>query len=364
MKRQISISLAFAILVAYSVIASILFFYYGLPSLEGKISQQMYSDSVTYEQVADAYDSGDELVSIGGNYLGPVFVLRFFDFNRISIHFFNLSILFLSVLMVFKYLYVNRGIFLLGILTSPLLFFSMFGVNKEIFLLPFSICLLIFLRSRSAIWLVCSIIAAFFVRWQMVIFVLLVFFATSNINIFQKKRWLILIFFTLAMTVAYPILASGALDAIQQISIEGARDELGSQASGIFSAMVDMQQVYGYFLILIPKTIQLLIGFLARFSIASIEIDFWNNFVIMLQSLHNFFLLGLVLIYRRFHLSNDYFYLICIFSVLFAVTPVFAPRYFYPVSIWFALWLSSKNTKIRKILPCRLLKYLKPNIQR
>lgn len=344
MKKQISIPLAFAILVVYAAIASILFFHYGLPSLEGTIPLQMYSDSVTYEQAADAFGPGNELVSIGGNYLGPVLLLRFFEFNRVSIHFFNLSIIFLSVLIVFKNIDVNRGIFLLGVLTSPLLFFSTFGVNKEIFLLPLSICLLIFLQNRSAIWFILSIVAAIFVRWQMVIFVLFVFFATGNLNIFQNKRWLTIIIFALVITIAYPALVSGPLEAIELISIEGAQDEIGSHASGVYSKMQEIQRSYGYFLVAVPKTIQLLIGVLSRFSIASIELDFWNNFVIMAQSLHNLLLIGLAFFYRKLDISVDSFFLICIFAVVFAVTPVFAPRYFYPISIWLALWLALKKT--------------------
>lgn len=348
MKKRISISLAIAIFSAYSVMASLLFFYYGLPSLEGKIPQQMYADSVTYEQAAKFLKLGDELVSIGGNYMGPVLVLRFFDFNRSLIHFFNLSILFLSGLVAFRYLNLNKGFLLVGILSSPLLFFSTFGVNKEIFLLPLSVCLLVYLERRTTIWLAFSLIAALFVRWQMVGFVLLVFLITSKINPYQKNRLLILIVLAGALSITYPILASGLLEEIEQISVQGAQNELGTQASGAYSKMQEIQRSYGYFLVIVPKTIQLLIGFLSRFSIASIEADFWNNFVIMSQSLHNLFLMGLAFAYKRFDLSNNCFFLICIFAVMFAATPVFAPRYFYPIAIWLAIWLASKKTVLIK----------------
>ncbi len=348
MKRRLSNPLVFTILIVYSVIASILFFQYGLPSLEGKISQQMYSDSVTYEEAADALGPDDKLITIGGNYLGPLLVLRFFDFNRIVIHYFNLSIIFCSILIAFRYLNVNRGILLLAVLSSPLLLFSTFGVNKEVFLLPLSVCLAVFLQRRKAIWLVLAIVTALFVRWQMVLFVLLVFLVTSKLNIFHAKRWTILAVLTVAIAIAYPTLVSGPLEEIEQISVEGAQDEIGTEASGVYPTMQEIQRSYGYVLVVIPKTTQLLVGLLSRFSVSAIELDFWNNFVLMSQSLHNLFLIGLAFSYRRFTFSEDYFFLICIFAIMFAVTPVFAPRYFYPIAIWLALWLSSKNSRSRR----------------
>ena len=347
MKRRLSNPLVFTILIVYSVIASILFFQYGLPSLEGKIPQQMYADSVTYEEAADALGPDDRLITIGGNYLGPLLVLRFFDFSRIAIHFFNLSIIFSSVLVAFRHLNVNRGIFLLAVLSSPLLLFSTFGVNKEIFLLPLSVCLAVFLQRRKAIWLVLAIITALFVRWQMVLFVLLVFSVTSKMNIFHAKRWTILLVLTVAIAIAYPTLVSGPLEAIEQISVEGAQDELGTEASGVYPRMQEIQRSYGYVLVVIPKTTQLLIGLLSRFSLAGIEVDFWNNLVIMSQSLHNLLLIVVAFVHRRFTFSEDYFFLICTFAIMFAVTPVFAPRYFYPIAVWLALWLASKDAVSR-----------------
>lgn len=347
MIKKISISLAAAILITYAVIASALFFEYGLPSLKGEIPEQLYSDSVTYEQAANIPELGNDLVSIGGNYLGPLIVLQFFDSNRISIHFFNISIILLSVLIGFRHLNVNRGIFLIGILSSPMLLFSTFGVNKEIFLLPLAICLLVYLKERTLIWLVLSLIAAIFVRWQMAIFVLLITLVTSNINPFQKKRLLTLIILVGTLSIAYPLFLSGPLGVIENISIEGAQDELGSKASGIYSKMQGIQRSYGYFLVVIPKTLQLLVGFLSRFSIASIHLDFWNNFVIMFQCLHNLLLIGCTIFCKKFDLSNDNLFLICVFAVMFSITPVMAPRYLYPIAIWLALWLASKNTTIK-----------------
>lgn len=345
MKKQLSISLSIGIVVVYLVIASVSFFLYGLPSLEGSIPEQLYSDSITYEQIAINIQPDDALISVGGNYLGPVLLLRLFDFNRVMIHYFNLLIVFFSALLVFKLFNVNRGIFLVALLSSPLLFFSTFGVNKEILLLPVSIFLLLYLQRRSGFWLIFSLGTAFIVRWQIVVFVLLVFVIASKVNPIYKRRWLSLIILTGVISLAYPILASGPLEALQQVSVEGALDEAGTQASGIYPKMQEIQMSYGYFLVVIPKSIQLLVGLLTRFSTGSIQLDFWNNFVIMFQSLHNLLLLGFVFFYKKIDMSENCFYLVCLFAVIFAVTPIFAPRYFFSVTIWLALWLALDHTK-------------------
>ena len=348
--RQISIPLACVILVVYTVVSTFLFFSYGLPSLEGEIPQQMYSDAITYEIAAASLELGDELVAVDGNYLGPVLLLKTFSFSRIAIHFFNLSLILLSGIVAFNFLELNRGKFIIYIFSSPLLLFSTFGVNKEIFLLPFSVFLLIFLQRRTVIWFIFAIITGIFVRWQIVVFALLVLFIASDLISFNVKRSVALVILVAAISIAYPMFAMEAFATIEQISVEGALDERGSQASGLYSMMQEFQRSYGYFLVVIPKTLQLLIGLLSRFSLAEIELDFWNNFVIMFQSLHNFVLLGLVVFYKKFDLSNNCLFLICIFAIVFGLTPVFAPRYLYPISIWLAIWLAlPTSTPINKV---------------
>jgi hypothetical protein len=203
--------------------------------------------------------------------------------------------------------------------------------------------LLVYLQRRTIIWLAFCLLLAFFVRWQMVIFILLVSAVTSKINPLQKKRGWILIILIGLVSIAYPILVSEILESIEQVSIHRTYDEDDPQVSGAYPKMQEIQRSYGYFLVVIPKTIQLLFGFLGRFSIESIESDFWNNFVIMGQCLHTLILFCIAPAYRKIDLSEDCLFLICIFAVMFAATPIFAPRYFYPVAIWLALWLASKK---------------------
>lgn len=351
MKQNVPIWLACVFFCVYAMFASAVFFMYGLPSLEERIPQQLFADSLTYETAAQVFGVEDELISIGGNYLGPLMVLKLLDSNRVLIHLFNLSIVLLSGMVAFKFLPLRRGLFILGICSSPLLFFSMMAVNKEVFLLPFSIMLFIYMQRRTVIWLLFALVLALFVRWQIVFFVFLIVVMNGRLNFLRQRRWLALLALTAAISVAYPIMLSIGFDTIEQVSIEGTEEENTSGASGTYGMMQAIQRSGGYILVVVPKILQLLLGLLARFGMGSIEDDFWNNFVIMGQCLHNFVLLSLAVAYKRLKISEDAFYLMCCFAIMFALTPIFAPRYFYPLAVWLALLLASRNSGPAQGLP-------------
>lgn len=347
MIKQISKTVVFAILVAYFAMASLFFFNYGLPSLEGKIPQQMYSDSTTWENVTKyGLDAENiELIGIGGNLLGPALVLLAFNFDRIFIHFFNVLIMLLSFLIVLRNFPVNRLYFLLAFLSSPLLFFSLFGVNKEIFVLLATVCLAVLIRKRSWTWFFLTLTVSLLARWQFAFFVILVFWATSVMNPFRAKRGLTLAMLVGVITIAYPLLSTDLLGTVEQISIEGA-DTAMMGASGIYEKMQNIQRSFGYFLVVVPKALQLFFGLIPQISLS--PDDFWNGFVLPAQCISYAGLILAAIFTRKLTVENDFFYLICIFLVVFVVTPVFAPRYLYPVAVLLAIWVSSLDSPRRR----------------
>jgi hypothetical protein len=55
---------------------------------------------------------------------------------------------------------------------------------------------------------------------------------------------------------------------------------------------------------------------------------------------------------RRVRLSNDLVYLSLLYVAVFAITPIYTPRYFYPVYVlWAAAWLARDPGCLR--LPLR-----------
>ena len=345
MKRQISTSIEFAILVAYSTIAILFFYNYGLPSLAGDIPLQMYSDSTVYEEWAlSGIAAGNiTLVGVGGNLLGPVLVLTVFNFDRNYIHFFNIAVMLLSYLIVRRNIPVNRLYLLLGLLSSPLLFFSLFGVNKEIFALLTAACLAVSIRKRTWGWVLATLAASILARWQLSVFVAVMFFATSVLNPFRAKRALTLAILVGAISIVYPIFSAGPLEQIDLISIEGAADRASIGASGTYEKMQSIQRSYGYFLVLIPKMLQLSFGLIPQISLVDVN-DFWNEFVLPAQCISYAVLALAALLTRRLTVENDVVFLICMFMVFFVVTPVYAPRYLYPAAVLLAIFVSSHQS--------------------
>jgi hypothetical protein len=338
-ETDISSGLLALLLASYFLVAACVFYVWGIPSLDGEIVLQLYSDSATYEAAAKALGSGDELITLAGNYLGPTVILTTFDFNRSAIFLFNFAVLVLGVLTAVKYLKLSRIGVLVFVLSSPLLFFSLFGVNKEIFLLPLVVFLLCHLRGLGVRWLIFALIFSVFVRWQMTLFILML--GSFSLPFVRRlpRIWMVLGLLA-AISIAYPPLSSSVLDQVEAISIEGAAEEQGTSAGGSYPRMQEIQRSYGYFLVAMPKTLQLLIGYLVRFSTDNLTDNFWNSVVIMSQCFHNFFLIIVLLARRRLKVFNEFSYLIFLFSIFFAVTPVFAPRYMLPVSFTMALWLA------------------------
>lgn len=348
-ETDISSGLLGVLLAAYFVVAALVFYQWGIPSLEGEIVPQLFADSQTYEAAAKALGSDDELITLAGNYLGPTVVLTTFDFNRTAIFLFNFSVMLAGVLTAVRYLDLSRLGVALFVLSSPLLFFSLFGVNKEVFLLPLVVFLVCHLRGLGIRWFFLALVLSVFVRWQMTLFVLMLGSCALPMMRRIPRLWIV-IGLLAAITIAYPPLSSSVLGQVEAISIEGAAEEQGTSAGGTYPAMQEIQRAYGYFLVAMPKTLQLMIGYLSRFSTENLAEDFWNSVVIMAQCFQNFVLIVVLLVRRRFRVFDDYAYLICMFGVFFAVTPVFTPRYMLPISFLMALWLADVYRQNR---PCR-----------
>lgn len=349
--RDINKNFGFMLVVIYLMTALMTFQLFGVDSLEGKIDAQLYSDSLTYETAAKNESQDIDLISVDGNYMGPVFVLKFLGHSRDLVNIFNVIVLGTFLIVAVKRLYINRILFLSLVACSPLIFFSTYGVNKEIFIPLCVLSLTIYVDNRNIRWLILAGILALLVRWQLCVFLLLAAGLTSRYWPLRHKRFVTLVILTFGISLVYPILADGFFNSIENVSIEGAVEESGTAATGLYPIMQDLQRHYGYFLVVIPKSVQLLVGFLSRINLQSPSIDFWNNFVIMGHCLLNLVLLLCISIRRNFSLSNNIVFLICMYCVFFAVTPVFAPRYFLPVTIWMIMLVSERTENVIRSLP-------------
>jgi hypothetical protein len=118
----------------------------------------------------------------------------------------------------------------------------------------------------------------------------------------------------------------------QAASAEGIFD---NERSGLYRQMLQVQNDGGYWIVVIPKAFQAMFGLLARPDSLFDMSNFYNSVVVAMHSLVMLVTLVALLMRRAFRLDDPVIVASLYFIAFFALTPVSAPRYFYPV---FVLW--------------------------
>ena len=317
------------------------FYFLAYPSLLGEINIQAYSDALTYERLAK--ENYSQLTSISFSLLGPITILKFFSYNYTLIYIFNCIIFFVSIKLLFKYYDLKYKIFLFFILVNPMTLFALFSVNKEILLFLDIVLLLIFLKNKNILLFIFITIFSYFIKWQMLLFVLV----ASGIFLCEKiykNRILYVVFFLLSLSILFPMI-SGMFQEVLDVS---KLDTDKVSGSGIFPKLIELQTQFGGYIVAFPlKMMQFLFGLIGRSYLILDWNDFWNNFVQTIFSFSFFFLIIYLIFKKRINFQNDVFYLSIIFSLIFALSPIFSIRYFYPLYIMLSVVVSQK-LKLKK----------------
>jgi len=325
--------------IVYLIFSIVPFLFLAYPSLLGEINIQAYSDALTYERLAKE-DFG-EFISISFNLVGPIYILKLLDYNYFLIYIFNLIVFLISIKVLFTYYNINYKYFLFFIFINPMVLFALFSVNKEILLLFNVVLILVYLKNKSLSLLLITIVFGYIIKWQMSFFIILLacFFFIDK---FYKNRFAVIVSFLIIISVVFPMMS----DTFEHVMEVSNLDTDKVQGSGVFPALLKLQSsIGGYVIAFIPKLLQLLFGLLGRFYLLSDWSDFWNNFVQTIYSF-TFLLLTLFSIYKKkFNLNNNIFYTSLIFSIIFALTPIFSVRYFFPLYIFLAVLVSQKSQK-------------------
>lgn len=334
--RVSTVAIAAVVLAAMAFLAAI-----GNRVLDGDVvSFQFYADSVTYEKTfrgdVGSVSSAQDIVAADRNYLGPLLLLSIVGGNRWGVLGLN-CLLFASGVLLLAKVYPLRRPLLVGLLaTSPLLFSSLISVNKEIFLF-LAVCLLMYgLPRRSFLAIGAAMVTALLARWQAVVFVVVFMSMYSGVNPLRQHRLLSLALLVAVLTLVYPSTRI-IFAAADQIGAEGA---LTNEGSGIYSRMIEVQNSYGYFLIVIPKTLQVIFGPLFKVGQMFPWKDFYNDVMLVWQAVMSLGLLVALMATGRFRLSNDFVYASLVYCVIFALTPIYAPRYFFAVYVLWAIAMS------------------------
>jgi hypothetical protein len=115
------------------------------------------------------------------------------------------------------------------------------------------------------------------------------------------------------------------------------------EGSGLYEWLVNMQDQGWYWAIFPLKAAHLLFGAGLRFDRLIAPANWYND---VWQLLHSTSLLVLFLVVvrsGRFTPKNDLVYLSLIYIAVFAITPIYTPRYFYPVYVFWAAALCTPD---------------------
>lgn len=305
-------------------------YFIGQYALIGRSPFQFFADSNTYHDIYSGFiRTPADFVGVSYNFLGPLLILTLLGGNIYLVLAFNILIFVFSTIYICRMLDLNPVRAAAVQFLSPLTTSSLLSVNKEIMIFPVLALLIAAYRSRS-IWLVFAAIGvSLLARWQ-----LTVFCATLTGLLFVRRMnpYLLLGLLTMAVSVAYS-LAQGVLAPVLR-SVE-ASTSVYTEGSGLFERLNDLQNDGWYFLVAPIKAAHLLFSLGLKVNNILHPIMIYNDQVIGLFCLVNIVFALIIVMMRRFSLGNDLILISFVYLIVFALTPVYAPRYFYPVTV---LW--------------------------
>jgi len=322
----------------YGILSLAAFALVAVPALNGDLDLQFYADSGTYETLAQQSEINLGLISVGANLLGPLLILQVLGHSRFLVFLFNLACLVVAFRVFVRTYPLDPRRFLSYLLISPLVFVSLLSINKEIVSLPALALFAAYVERRRLRYLVPALVLGLLVRWQIVLVMLVFLGLISFLNPLRRRRALSLALLLLAISVWYPRNLA-TFEAVDRIASLAASEN--TTGSGLFSRFITIQNHYGYALVVVPKTLHQMVGLVLR-GRGTEPFVFFNNVVMVLQSAVSAWLLVRAGLLRRFVLADSLFYLACVFAGIFALSPIYAPRYFFPVYVLVAAMVARR----------------------
>lgn len=322
----------------YAALAVMFYFVAGRDALDGVIDFQFYADSLTYEKayLESSFSSVSDMVSVGNNYLGPLLLLEAVGGSRILVLFVNILILFWSIRLIGKGDDARLGTMVFLLFLSPITFFSLISINKEIISMLAMAFMVAWVRRRRLGYVVLCLLCSFFVRWQFTVFVLLVFISFSPLNFLRYRRGWYLAILLVSLSVVYKLML-GYFSGITDIAEMGG---MQNEGTGLYTQFIRLQNEGLYFLIFVPKALHAMYGLIFKADHLLSPVDFYNDFVVTLHCIAAFLVFCLVILRGKLRLSDDLVFISVMYCAVFVLSPIYAPRYFYPVFFLLCLVLS------------------------
>lgn len=334
-------------LIAFGLIIVGLIFLYsvGQYALIGRHPFEFFADSNTYHNIYDGYIVLQEgIVGVSFNFVGPMLILKLTGGNIYLVMIVNVLIFSLSMIAVSRVLQLDPVKTTLIQLLSPMTLSSLMSVNKEIIAFPTLVLLLSAYRYRSIPLFLAALGVSILARWQLSVFCLIlggVYFLRS------ANRYAILAVLLVSISTAYYAMQGILRPVLENVEASTA---VYTEGSGLFERLNDLQNSGLYLLVAPIKAAHLLFSLGFKFNNMVNPIVVYNDQIVTTYCLMNFLFFVALIGTRRFRVGNDLLFISIIYLIVFALTPVYSPRYFYPVTVLWALALASAQVGI---LPTR-----------
>ena len=326
-------------LYAYIGFVFVFFLVIGIRAVKGEIDFECFADSETYIEIAEMDWSLEEILLLNSNLLGPVVILRLLGSSYIAVFIINIMITLFMYKTMVKHYNLNRSILFIFLLISPIFFSSMLFINKEIIALLSITLLFLYIKKKNLIYLILALIVALIVRWQMALFVVLIALVLGKVNPLKNYKLASMLIFLLGVSIMYYLNQDQFHEVNNVLSKSEEQDKSGR--SGLFYVLVRIQNAspIGYFLMFVPKALHLFVGMVSKYYKFFDFKNMYNNMFICGQAF-----VQLILIFRvfqqRIKLSNVFLFAAILYAVVFALTPIYSPRYFFPCYVMMAMALA------------------------
>ena len=341
------------IIVSYIIISFLFWYSIGLPVMKGEIDFKFYSDSKTYETLALATDDVTTLVRVSGNQVGPVLISKYMGpLNYTGMFLLQLLVFLVSIRMMLKDLNVKKSSFLILLFINPVTFSSLFAINKEIFSFLTLACTIRFLERGTYKWMLYAFILSLIVRWQLSLFLIIITLTFSPINFLHKRKWLYIILFLLGISMVLYVTRDTLLGQVFTKYEANILENSTKGSTGLFDRIMIIQDEYGYIFAFIPKLLHLMVGMTTRFLhvLNPDPVEMYNDVVLYWMGPINLFLLFTIFRKRLFSLNEPYIFISLIYAGIFAITPIYNIRYFYPVGIFLSIVVCRKKVYDKMVI--------------
>jgi hypothetical protein len=338
---------AAALLALVTAVGALFLALVGIDALEGRSDFQFYADSNTYHDLArgmlPGVDGATDLITVAANFIGPLLVLRLTGENHYLVLLLNAVLMFASISSISKTVGLDALRLTLVLLANPLTISSLLSVNKEVISMVFIAMLLRALASRSTLWFLAAAGVSLLVRWQLTLVLVMLVGLVLPVPPIGHRRSVVFFGLLVALSVLYIAL----LPLLEPVRATFELSASEYEGSGFYEWLVGQQETGVYWAIFPLKAAHLLFGMGLRFDRLIAPTNIYNDVWQLLHSTTT--LLMFLALWRagRLRLSNDLVFISAIYIAVFALSPIYSPRYFYAVYILWAIALTAPAPMFR-----------------